>query len=86
MKILEFIKQRGFKIIKIILILVLIAFGLLNTTFYISRQTWKYNRGYYKGDFLTDYKATTDLNFCFGNFLIILNVEKFETGLYMNKM
>lgn len=68
-----------------------------NSNHYIHNQQWKYSNGMYIGDWL--YLSNIEINkriikgnhgeakivFCFGNKLIIKNIENGETGYYVNK-
>jgi hypothetical protein len=73
--------------IKIFMIVLVIFFSIIiyfNSNTFVKKQEWKFNRGYYIGDYLTDYK-NKDIFICFGIVLIIKNPDKTEFGFYSNK-
>lgn len=54
-----------------------------NSSYYIEKQFWKYNGGYYLGDIIEN--KPKNYYICFGNYLIVKNPEKMELGYYKNK-
>jgi len=70
----------------------------INSNFYIKDVQWKYKDGFHIGDWVnfgdTDLqyrtiysgkKAIAKIIFCYGNELIIENIETHEKGYYSNK-
>ena len=72
----------------------------LNSSFFISNQTWKYRDGFHIGDWL-DFNSNVmhiegrsiikngqkvgRIKFCFGKMLILKDVKSYELGYYINK-
>lgn len=90
--------KKLFPIILLILLgIVTITLLWFNSAHYIKNQEWKYSDGMYIGDWLD--QSNIEINnriikgnrgeakivFCFGNKLIIHNIENGETGHYVNK-
>ena len=90
--------KKKFPIILLIL-LGIVAIPLLrfNSPHYIQNQEWKYADGTYIGDWLNPNNIEINnkiikgnngeakIVFCFGNKLILKNIENGETGHYVNK-
>jgi hypothetical protein len=81
-------------------IIVGVIFLFLNSTFFISRQTWKYRNGFHISDWV-DFSSTkidikgrkiikkgkevAKIKICFGKILIIRDYKTGEEGYYINK-
>jgi len=89
--------KKKFPIIILILLGIVAFFLHFNSTNYIRNQEWKYADGTHIGDWLNKsnieinnriikgYNGEAKIIFCFGNKLVVENIENCEKGYYVNK-
>ena len=74
---------------KVISLFLLVTMMLVyvNSTYFIQKQFWKYNRGFYTGDvfYSNNKNNNNEIYFCLGKVLIIKSKNSNQFGFYSNK-
>ena len=83
--------MKKYSLLIILIFIIIIGYLIyVNSNYYVKNNNWKYDDGYWIGDFLTnpefdENKGRYEIYFCDGKHLIITNVNTKEKGYYVNK-